>query len=420
MESTNGGTKAAAAAGGSGKSGSDFNAHDMVFIGNFVKDIIIWENSDDTVETRTAMGGSVTYGPLAVAEYGGKARVISSIGPDPEIESFLQCLQEKGVNLEGVQRKDQGKNTSYQLRYDKSRVRTLTLKEKGFPVSFNHVLRQLDQIPHSNTNNNEAEQKNSSPFALLFVPIAAELDEGMIIGVVQHLRQQQEQQHFVVGIDIQGYLRDFEGEVVTTRPAHKMQQKLQKLSDAAAVTFLKAEYGEALSILKAAGKAGEGTEEEESWSPAGCAEELQRRFGFPIVSVTMGPNGSWLCTEALGTVFVPTYKPDVVVDETGCGDTFLACTICELLHLREGKRHNEPFGQEVLEAVKVGSCAASFLVEDKGPKGFASRAKVLQRIAAGVTQGKEQKPKTLTRYTPSTRRRKQQQQTTENGQTESN
>jgi sugar/nucleoside kinase (ribokinase family) len=107
--------------------------------------------------------------------------------------------------------------------------------------------------------------------------------------------------------------------------------------------------------------------------------------------VTLGKNGSFLATKALGVTFVPTYKPgrpahcfpiaaswtivsvsphtrarggaERVQDETGCGDTYLACTISELLHLRRRQHRKIPlhssegslpalddWGHEVLQA----------------------------------------------------------------------
>lgn len=49
----------------------------------------------------------------------------------------------------------------------------------------------------------------------------------------------------------------------------------------------------------------------------------------------MGPLGGYLSSSITGEVYVPTFKPAVVMDETGCGDTFLACAVAEILYIRK-------------------------------------------------------------------------------------
>jgi len=147
---------------------------------------------------------------------------------------------------------------------------------------------------------------------------------------------------------------------------------------------------------------------------------------------------------------------DSVMDETGCGDTYLACTVCELLRLRQrsANQRDTEWGPEVLalphcfillspvwfllpliktsavgkvvEAARVGSAAASFLVQAVGPDGFASRAvrflsasfivrisilmnslpqEIERRVQSGTVQGEADSRKSITTYTPSMRKR---------------
>lgn len=64
-------------------------------------------------------------------------------------------------------------------------------------------------------------------------------------------------------------------------------------------------------------------------------------IGFDIVSVTMGPLGSYLSSTNSAEVYVPTFKPAVVKDETGCGDTFLASAVLEMLYSQAENRVSE-------------------------------------------------------------------------------
>ena len=48
----------------------------------------------------------------------------------------------------------------------------------------------------------------------------------------------------------------------------------------------------------------------------------------------MGPLGGYLSSALTGEVYVPTFKPAIVLDETGCGDTFLTTTVLEILYIQ--------------------------------------------------------------------------------------
>lgn len=57
-------------------------------------------------------------------------------------QAFLESLKEKSVILDSVQTQE-GKNTSYKLYYNKENQRTLSLKEKGFSITADYVIKHI-------------------------------------------------------------------------------------------------------------------------------------------------------------------------------------------------------------------------------------------------------------------------------------
>jgi len=223
----------------------------------------------------------------------------------------------------------------------------------------------------------------------------------LLLQVIKSLKDKEkdENYHPIVALDVQGFIRTFDGVRVSTRSAEEMRDKFHKLSAIShlgVVTVFKAEYGEAAAMVG-------------PLEPKECAKRLRDEFGFTIASVTMGPLGGYLSSELTGEVYVPTFKPRVVYDETGCGDTFLACTVVEILHTR--KQQNKDIrnflgvdGEQLFHAFLVGSAAASFLVECVGPEGFATREMILERIKSGerTLEASAQVKFSLTVYEPNT------------------
>lgn len=113
-----------------------------------------------------------------------------------------------------------------------------------------------------------------------------------------------------IGIDIQGLLRELEGDQVVLRPFEDLSAYLMH------VDALKASEEEALFVT------GEKTAEAAAWalSEAGPRE----------VAVTSGSQGSIII--ATGRLFsIPAYPPDRMVDTTGCGDTYFASYLARRL-----------------------------------------------------------------------------------------
>jgi len=339
---------------------------DVVFIGNFVNDIIV-KIVGGAEEKTCALGGSVTYGSLAASTYGCSPRIITTMGND--VLDSLHIIKAHSIKLDGDT--SSIKNTSYKLQYDEKYSRTLSLLEKGSAVELSNVTKRIGK-----------------PDAIFFVPVAAEFDEDLVIGVIRHLvtTHNDPGYHPIVAMDVQGFIRTFAGKRVLTRSTEEMIAKFQKLSvlrELACTTILKAEYVEAAAIVG-------------PLSPKEAAQQLRSTFGFDVVSVTMGPLGSYLSSINTGEVYVPTFKPVVVKDETGCGDTFLASAVLEILYAQlENKASSETplidsghnclyiTKEQLVLAFLAGSAAASYLVECVGPMGFATRSKILERVENG-------------------------------------
>eukprot|EP00026_Physarum_polycephalum_P010752 Phypoly_transcript_10929.p1 GENE.Phypoly_transcript_10929~~Phypoly_transcript_10929.p1 ORF type:complete len:367 (+),score=52.14 Phypoly_transcript_10929:101-1201(+) len=340
-----------------------------VFIGNFVNDIIVrWVGEEERISHAT--GGSVTYGSLAAISFGcdPPPKIISKAGNDLP-KQFLDTLRSRHIALDSVQFID-GKNTSYKLHYDRSNHRTLSLKERGFFILAQDII-----------------EKIGKPEAIFFVPVSAEFSEDVVLEVMQHIKNKfgaDELYRPIVALDAQGFVRDLAGSRVLTLSHDEMVKKFEKLATLqkyGSITMLKAEHAEAVVVVG-------------NLSPPECAKELRVKYGFSVVSVTMGHLGSYLSSEITGEVYIPAFKANQVLDETGCGDTFLTCSVLELL-LHKQNLSKSPGGraaggilsqyrkEDLIQAMLVGSAAASFLVEKIGPEGFASRDQILERIKTG-------------------------------------
>lgn len=344
------------------------------FVGNFVNDVVIRCVGEEE-RVSHATGGSVTYGPLAAVQFGcDPPKIISKVGNDLSQE-FLEGLRKKEVILDAVDIID-GKSASYKLYYNKLNQRTLSLKEKGFSIPTDFVIKNIGK-----------------PEAIFFVPVAAEFNEDLVIDVMKNMKdtfKDDEDYRPIVALDAQGFVRDFEGSRVITISQEEMIKKFIKLAELqkhGSITMLKAEYAEAIVVV---GKL----------SPQECGRELRTKYGFTIVAITLGHLGSYVSSEITGELYIPAFKANQVLDETGCGDTFLTCCVLELLLHKRNVMFSpggRPTGgilsqyrkEDIEQAMLVGSAAASFLVEQIGPEGFATRDKILERIKNGQRTDEE-------------------------------
>ena len=95
--------------------------------------------------------------------------------------------------------------------------------------------------------------------------------------------------------------------------------------------------------------------------PEGAAKKLVD-MGVPVVAVTLGAEGSLVCTKE-GSVVVPGYKANMV-DTTGAGDSFWGGFLKCLLE--SGKRPEDVSLEEAAGFAKYGNAVASLCVEKRG------------------------------------------------------
>jgi sugar/nucleoside kinase (ribokinase family) len=209
---------------------------------------------------------------------------------------------------------------------------------------------------------------------------------------VNEIRKDGDSFPFIV-TDIQGYVRDFDPQTgaVSIFPSSELIKTLRRLGKF--VFFIKCDYDEAKAALRDLH-----SENDPELTPSDCAVMLHEMFGFRCVAITMGPGGcvvsvavsekftvSVLPCEGRNayhqnvSLYIPAYTPKRVLDETGSGDTFLACTFAELM-LRIGTGKKEVHCDDIFAAVETASAATSYLVERNEPHIFASRetAKLIQ------------------------------------------
>ncbi|EFA86664.1 hypothetical protein PPL_00466 [Heterostelium album PN500] len=400
----------------------------LLLIGNFVNDIILIhedlvlqrersftdflrdsqlngrDNKPGRVTKNTALGGSVTYASLASSAFGGATSyIVSTLGTDIN-DSYKTMIEPKThpttgtINTDYIKKTDSN-NTSYQLNYyNRKKNRTLLLMERGQSIGIEQCLRCL------------CEQQ---PDAISFVPIAGEIDVDLIVAVLEYIARMPtaDAKPKIVAFDIQGLLRAFNEQRVTTHSREVMVERLTRigyaLKSAGVISILKAEYGEAVAIV--CNDNGADTHNSSTCTattmstppitPGECAYLLRSQFHFTLVSVTMGGDGGFISSGVTGEQYIPTFKPVAVMDETGCGDTFLSCTILELLHTLSGKSmidesaidpldRYQLASEDIIHCLEVGSAGASFLVEQIGPNGFASRSTILDRVNNGQKQSK--------------------------------
>jgi sugar/nucleoside kinase (ribokinase family) len=167
---------------------------DIVFVGNFVKDVIITHSKDGQTTKAQKMGGSVTYGPLAASAFGFSPRIICNVGEDIPTAFLDTLINENRIDLSGVNHV-RGCNTSYLLEYDQRGHRTLRLKEKGSPINLDLVLRFIGR-----------------PDAVFFVPIAGEFDEDLVIYIAKKFENDKIHDNKpmpIIATDIQGAPKHF-------------------------------------------------------------------------------------------------------------------------------------------------------------------------------------------------------------------
>ncbi|MHA1454230.1 MAG: PfkB family carbohydrate kinase, partial [Promethearchaeota archaeon] len=87
-----------------------------------------------------------------------------------------------------------------------------------------------------------------------------------------------------------------------------------------------------------------------------------------------GPHGSLVKQGDKKMTHIPAFIPEGgIIDETGAGDCYLSAFLSEFV-----ESNNNWY--EIIRSAHIGSSAASFLLERKGPYGFGSKKQIEMRI----------------------------------------
>ena len=307
----------------------------ITFAGHFAIDSIIRFQK----EHPPTLGGSVTFGPLALSTYTDEVeiRIISNLGKLNFKANFLDEFKKSNINLEGVNWTE-GKNTNFILEYS-NHTRTLTLKSRSPDIKFKNIPENYLEHP---------------PDALILVPLCCEISLDFISDVLDHFPDA------LVGIDLQGFLREIDEDgSVSLAKDEDVREKVDQIINL---------IGNHL-ILK-------GSEEEMKifFRKEDLVEVMkffQKYEGLFIM--TLGQGGSMIYERGKEILKIPSFKPEKTVDETGAGDVYLAIFLYEFLTSNKS-------WEAIEEAGLRASASASFLVEHVGPKGFGSKEDVLERL----------------------------------------
>jgi sugar/nucleoside kinase (ribokinase family) len=290
---------------------------DIITVGHFSIDFII---SKDGSKSNPVLGGPPTYVSLAALNFGMKVSVMSKVGKDFSSES-IDWLREKGLNLSFLQVVEDALTTSFILDCQIDHERQLILKNRAPSI-------RLCDIPES------LEAK-----ILQVSPIANEISQE----VLSDLKEKSD----LISLDPQGFIRSFDDNGRT------QLGKMKNLEILKGIEVFKASQ---MEMKAATGK-----------SKIARAIDIIRDKGVEVIIVTKGKEGTLLSFK--GRMYqVPAAKPRLVVDDTGAGDVFIGAFLAEYLR-----------GKDPLWCTSIGSAAASFIIEEFGPKGFASEKKVHER-----------------------------------------
>lgn len=311
----------------------------IYFSGHFAIDTVIRFNK----ESSPALGGSVAYCSLSLREYTKDVdiAIITNLGMANLDNSLLDKIRRDSIDLKGI-KKSQKKNTNFVLDY-KNHSRTLTLKSRSPNLKFKDIPKTYITNP---------------PDAMVFVPLCNEISFQYIKKVVNAFPEA------YFGMDLQGFIRSFDrGGKVLLIPERRLIRKLDKIIKL---------IGERL-ILK-------GSEEEMKFLTR--LDEIEAIMNYfrkyeGLFIKTMGENGSIIVQGDKDLIKIPAYKADKVKDETGAGDVYLAIFLYEFLN-------SDRTWEAIKDAAVLASAAASYEVEKKGPQGFKSKEKVLERVKRKV------------------------------------
>lgn len=309
----------------------------ILFIGHLAIDRTIRFKKD----FKPSLGGSVSFGSLAISKYLKKSnvRIISHIGNLNFNKKLLRKLKRDNISLEGILWSETY-NTTFMLDYlDHSRKLTL---EKRSPDL------KLKDIPQHYVEN--------PPQIVVLVPLCNEISHDYIKKILKVFP------NALIGIDVQGFIRKVDAQgVISYTPDDNLIGNMKNIINL---------IGPRL-ILK-------GSEiEMQLISGRKDYHEIMDYFrsfnNHSIFIMTLGEQGSWLVKDTEILLKVPAFKPKRVRDETGAGDVYLAIFLLEYLLCDKN-------WDSVRMCAYKASAAASYLIEQKGTNGVKTKKKIMKRL----------------------------------------
>ncbi|TFG21293.1 MAG: hypothetical protein EU530_00665 [Promethearchaeota archaeon] len=312
------------------------SSFDIIFMGHFARDTII--SPDGTISS--SLGGGVTFGTLTAHIYNNnhKIGIFSEKGKDFN-NSWLEIFDSE-IDITGLC-SNSDYSTNFEIEYFPKGGRKLTLKSKAAPLLF-------ENLP--------AHYLNSKSF--MISSIANEINFDFI-------RQLVDNTEGWISIDIQGFIRNFQqdGTINLAPIAHIIEKTHQIIK-----------YCGKRLILKGSGN--------EINYIANCNDVIEStrkiaKLGNFIVCTTLGAQGSLVKQSDNKMIHVPAFIPDRgIIDETGAGDCYISAFLSEFI---ESHHH----WNDLARCANIGSSAASFLLEHKGPYGFGTKKQIQKRIEKG-------------------------------------
>jgi len=302
-------------------------------MGHFARDTII--SPDGT--TSNSLGGGVTFGTLTAHNYNKdhKIGVFSEKGKDFNL-SWLDIFNSK-IDLTGLCSNSEH-STNFVIEYFPEGGRKLTLKSKAAPLRFKNI---------------PPLYLNSKSF--MISSIANEVSYDFIKHLVDNTKGW-------IGIDIQGFIRDFRKDgTINLEHVPQLTENMHKIMN----------YCGKRLILK-----GSGNEINYIAKCNDVIESTQKiaQLGDFIVCTTLGSHGSLIKQGEKKMIHIPAFVPKKgIVDETGAGDCYLSAFLSEFIE-------SSPNWSDVIRSACIGSSAASFLLEQKGPNGFGTKNQIQRRI----------------------------------------
>ncbi|MHA1727405.1 MAG: PfkB family carbohydrate kinase [Promethearchaeota archaeon] len=304
---------------------------DLIFIGHFAIDTIILKGI-----ISHSLGGGVTFGSLGTWNYNKsqKIGIFSEVAENFNRE-FFNIFYSTNIDLRGVKFTSEN-TTNFKLLY-RDMGRTLTLINRAKSMEFKDIPEEF-----------------KSAKCFMVVPIANEISIEFIESLLIETDA-------MIAIDAQGFIRRFNQDgTLNTKPDKQIIKNIWEIMK---------KCGNRL-IFKAS--------EQEANLITGLNDVIASTVEIAnknntIVLSTLDKNGSLIKKKNQKMLYIPAFKPQQEVDETGAGDCYLAIFASEYIQ-------NSSSWNDIERNGYCASAAASFLLEKKGPLGFKSTEEVQKRL----------------------------------------